>query len=80
MTRLMLLVLVGLIAPSCGLGGCERLVRSPQYFEAHPDETSRVLVACDRGDFQGPECATAREGRAAITRDARMKFYRRSFR
>ena len=59
--------------------GCQVQPRSASYFEGHPQDTARVLAACARGAEHGAECETAREGQAAIERNARLELYRRSF-
>lgn len=48
--------------------------RSVQYFEAHPDEATRVSGDCQRGLVSGDECENAKiavgtaEGRARFER------------
>ena len=69
-----LVLLLGLF-----VAGCSEAPRAPTYFESHPEETTRVLKACAEGHERGQECENAREGRAAIERDARTELYRRSF-
>jgi hypothetical protein len=62
-----------------GLAACSREPRAVSYFQAHPEETAKVVVACARGDHRGQECANAQAAAAAIRRDARMNAYRRGF-
>lgn len=69
------LALIAMVVAS----GCQAQPRSASFFEAHPEETARVLVACAQRAQRGTECDTAREGQAAIERNARMELYRRSF-
>ena len=62
-----------------GLAGCSPQPRSVSYFEAHPEETAKVVVACASGDHRGEECPNAQAAAAAIRREARMKAYRKGF-
>jgi len=62
------------------LAACHPAPRSAEHFARHPEETAKVVVACERGDLRGKECVHAREGRSTIEREARMELYRRSFR
>ena len=66
---------LGLVA----LVACSPQPRSTSYFEAHPEETAKVVVACARGDHRGQECANAQAGAAAIRRNVRMDAYRKGF-
>lgn len=62
-----------------GLAACSPQPRAASYFEVHPDETAKVVVACARGDHRGQECVNAQAAAAAIRRDARMDAYRKGF-
>ncbi len=61
------------------LTGCEPAPRDVVYFETHPDETAKVLVACAAGKHRSEECVNANGGEAAIKRKARMELYRKGF-
>lgn len=61
------------------LAGCGPAPRSPAYFEAHPEETARILAQCAGAAPAPRECPNAREGQSSIDRNARMQLYRRSF-
>lgn len=61
------------------LAACSPGPRDASYFEAHPEETAKVVVACARGDHRGQECANAWAAAASIRRDARMEGYRKGF-
>lgn len=62
-----------------GLAACSPQPRSVSYFQAHPEETAKVVVACTRGDHRGEECPNAQAAAAAIRREARMEAYRKGF-
>lgn len=62
-----------------GMAACSPQPRSTSYFEAHPEETAKIVVACARGDHRGQECANAQAAAASIRRDARMDAYRKGF-
>lgn len=67
------MLLAGLVA------ACQPEPRSATYFEAHPEETARVLAACKAGSQRGPECEAARAGEAAIKANARQELFRKGF-
>lgn len=61
------------------LAACSPQPRDVSYFEGHPEETAKVVVACARGDHRGQECVNAKAAAASIRRDARMAAYRKGF-
>lgn len=61
------------------LAACSREPRAASYFQAHPEETAKVVVACARGDHRGQECVNAQAAAASIRREARMEAYRQGF-
>lgn len=61
------------------LAACSPQPRDVSYFEGHPEETAKVVVACARGDHGGQECVNAKAAAASIRRDARMDAYRKGF-
>lgn len=67
-----------LVAALC-LSGCQAKPRSASYFEAHPEDAQRVVMACKDGTHRGGECENARAGLAAIEADKRLKLFKRSF-
>jgi hypothetical protein len=62
-----------------GLAACSPPPRSASYFEAHPEETAKVVVDCAAGTHRGEECVNAKSAAAAIRRDARMDAYKKNF-
>jgi hypothetical protein len=62
-----------------GIAGCSRDPRSSSYFEAHPDETSRVLSDCRSGVHRGAECDNALLADAKRKSDARLELYKSGF-
>jgi len=70
------LLAVGTLA---ALAACSPAPRSASYFEAHPEETAKVVVDCASGVHRGQECLNAKAGAAAIRRDARMDRYKQNF-
>jgi hypothetical protein len=61
------------------IGACQPQPRSASYFEAHPDETARVLAACAGGTHRGLECKNARAADGAIKAEARQALFRKGF-
>jgi hypothetical protein len=61
------------------LSACSPAPRSASYFEAHPEETAKVVVDCAAGAHRGEECVNAKAGAAAIRRDTRMDRYKQNF-
>lgn len=61
------------------LAGCSRDPRSASYFEAHPDETNRVLSDCKSGTHRGAECENASAADAKRKSDARLELYKSAF-
>lgn len=60
------------------LAGCTP-PRDVTYFEAHPEETAKVVADCKTGAHRGEECVNARAADASIRRKARMEMYRKAF-
>ncbi|HEX7887031.1 MAG TPA: EexN family lipoprotein [Phenylobacterium sp.] len=67
------------IGALAALAACSPAPRSASYFEAHPEETAKVVVDCASGAHQGQECVNAKAGAAAIRRDRRMDRYKQNF-
>ena len=69
-----------LAAASFGvLAACSPQPRSASYFEAHQDETAKVLADCTAGTHRGEECANAQAADAKLKSNARMKLYKSGF-
>lgn len=61
------------------LAGCTPPPRDVTYFEAHPEDTAKVVADCKTGAHRGEECVNARAADASIRRKARMDMYRKAF-
>ena len=61
------------------LAACSPQPRSASYFEAHQDETAKVLADCTAGTHRGEECANAQAADAKLKSNARMKLYKSGF-
>lgn len=72
--RALLLALTAVAA-----AGCSAEPRSAAYFEAHPEETGRVLARCANGAHRGDECENARAAKAAFDAKVRQELFRRGF-
>ncbi|WP_372784660.1 EexN family lipoprotein [Phenylobacterium sp.] len=58
------------------LAACTQPTRSVDWFAAHPEETNRVLVRCERQRLTDADCEAARD---AVRRkqDERLKLFRK---
>jgi hypothetical protein len=70
---------IAIIAGLGALAACSPAPRSSSYFEAHSDETAKVLAACKTGSHRGQECDNAQTADAKIKSNARLELYKSGF-